>query len=288
MAGQGLDWEVKLTQAPGHGMELAQEAARTGRTVRLYACGGDGTLSEVAGGAAGYPNAAVTHYPTGSGNDFIKIFGLDAPLFYDLHELSEGEQAALDLIDCNGRLSVNICSVGFDARIGMGMAAFKQFPFVSGTMAYRLSLVKNFVEGIHRPFKIDVDGERFEGDFTLLAACNGRYYGGSFNPAPQADPDDGLLDFLIVKAVSRFTVAAVVEQYAAGGAASYPEYIDIRRGHAMTVECDRVSAVNVDGERLDADKLSFSLSAKKVNFFFPQCAHWRASERNRNYVNGRK
>jgi YegS/Rv2252/BmrU family lipid kinase len=285
MAGQGLDWEVKLTQAPGHGMELAQEAARTGRTVRLYACGGDGTLSEVAGGAAGYPNAAVTHYPTGSGNDFIKIFGLDAPLFYDLHELSEGEQAALDLIDCNGRLSINICSVGFDARIGLGMADFKRFPLVSGSAAYKLSLIKNVIEGIHRPYRINVDGECFEGDFTLIAVCNGRYYGGGFNPAPQADPDDGMLDFVIVKAVSRLTVAAVVDKYAKGGAADLPELITLRRGKRMTVECDRMSMVNVDGERLDADKLSFALSAKKVNFFFPKGAHWRASERKREYEN---
>ncbi len=288
MAGRGLDWEIKVTRSPGHGIELAREAAESGRPVRLYACGGDGTLNEVAGGAAGYPNAAVTHYPTGSGNDFIKIFGPDAPMFYDLHELLEGEEAALDLIDCNGRLAINICSVGFDARIGMGMADFKRYPFISGKMAYKLSLLKNFVEGIHRPYKISVDGEQFEGEFTLMAACNGRYYGGSFNPAPHAQPDDGLLDFLIVKAVSRLTVASVVDKYAAGGSADLPEYITLRRGRAMTVECDRMSMINIDGERLDADKLSFVLSAKKVNFFFPKGAHWRACDRKRIYENGRK
>jgi len=288
MESRGLDCELEITEAPGHGRRLAYEAAASGEPVRLYACGGDGTLNEVVGGAAGFPNAAVTHYPTGSGNDFIKIFGPDAPLFYDLRELLDGEEAAFDLIDCNGRLSLNICSVGFDARIGLGMADFKRFPFVSGEMAYRLSLLKNFVQGIHRPYLICVDGEQFEGEFTLLAACNGRYYGGSFNPAPQADPDDGLLDFIIVKAVSRLTVAAVVEKYSAGGAADFPEYITLRRGHTMTVECDRVSMVNIDGERLDADKLSFALSAKKVNFIFPKGAHWKASHRSRNYENGRK
>lgn len=288
MAGRGLDWEVRFTQEPGHGIQIAWEAVRSGQPVRLYACGGDGTLNEVINGAAGYSNAAVTHYPTGSGNDFIKIFGPDAPLFYDLHELLEGEQAELDLIDCNGRLSVNICSVGLDARIGMGMTDFKRFPLVNGAMAYKFSLIKNFVAGIHRPYKISVDGERFEGDFTLIAACNGRYYGGSFNPAPHAEPDDGLLDFLIVKAVSRFTVASVVNKYAAGGAANLPEFITLRRGRAMTVECDRMSMVNVDGERLDADKLSVALSAKKVNFFFPKDAHWNAYRRKREYESGRK
>jgi len=286
MAGRGLDWECTITQKPGHATLLARQAAEIGQPVRLYACGGDGTLNEVVGGAAGFLNAAVTQYPTGSGNDFIKIFGPDAPLFYNLHELLEGEQAELDLIDCNGRLAINICSVGFDARVGMGMADFKRFPFVSGAMAYQLSLIKNFVGGIHRPYLITVDGEHFEGDFTLMAACNGRYYGGSFNPAPYANPDDGMLDFVIVKAVSRLTVAAVVDKYAKGGAADLPQFITLRHGREMTVECDRMSMVNVDGERLDADKLSFALSAKKVNFVFPKGAHWKASDRNREYENG--
>jgi diacylglycerol kinase family enzyme len=229
----------------------------------------------------------VTHYPIGSGNDFIKIFG-PTPLCFTTCGSCWRERRPIDLIDCNGRPAVNICSVGFDARIGLGMAEFKRFPLVSGNMAYRLSLIKNVVKGIHRPYVIDVDGERFEGNFTLLAACNGRYYGGGFNPAPQADPDDGALDFILVGAVSRLTVAAVVEHYAAGRAADYPQYITIRRGRAMTVECDRVSMVNVDGERLDARQLSFSLSAKKVNFFSPKGAHWRTVQPSCNYGNQRK
>ncbi len=157
--GLELDWDYAFTERPWHGAELARAAAERGEPIRIYACGGDGTLNEVIGGAAGFDNAAVTHYPTGSGNDFIKIFGPDAPLFYDLRELLRRDEAALDLIDCNGRLAVNICSLGFDARVGLGMADFKRYPLVSGSMAYQLSLIKNVAAGIHRPYKINLDGE---------------------------------------------------------------------------------------------------------------------------------
>ena len=58
--GLGLDWEVQVTQYPGHGAALARAAAETGQEVRIYACGGDGTLNEAANSAAGYANAAVT------------------------------------------------------------------------------------------------------------------------------------------------------------------------------------------------------------------------------------
>ena len=57
---RGLDYRVEISQNPGDCERLSREAARSGEEYRIYACGGDGTLNEVASGAAGYPNAAVT------------------------------------------------------------------------------------------------------------------------------------------------------------------------------------------------------------------------------------
>lgn len=82
--------------------ELARAAAERGEPVRIYACGGDGTLNEAVAGAAGFGNAAVTHYPMGSGNDFLRMFGPDACRFYDLRALLDAPQAPVDLIECNG------------------------------------------------------------------------------------------------------------------------------------------------------------------------------------------
>ena len=68
---RGLDYEICVSKAPGDCRALARRAAESGQEVRLYACGGDGTLNEVVCGMAGFENAAVTHYPGGSGNDSI-------------------------------------------------------------------------------------------------------------------------------------------------------------------------------------------------------------------------
>ncbi|MCI7639507.1 MAG: acylglycerol kinase family protein, partial [Clostridiales bacterium] len=70
----GLDYEIAVSQAPGECRRLAREAALTGEDVRIYACGGDGTLNEVVTGMVGYHNAAVTVYSGGSGNDFVRMF----------------------------------------------------------------------------------------------------------------------------------------------------------------------------------------------------------------------
>lgn len=275
MEPRGLDFACVFTASRGDATRIAAREAAAGGEIRLYACGGDGTLNEVVCGAAGHPNAAVTHFPCGSGNDFIKIFGGDAARFFSLEELLDADEAMLDLIDCNGRLVCSLCSIGFDARVGIGMSDFKKLPFISGAAAYRLSLLKNLFLGTHRPYRITLDGEDFSGEYTLMAACNGRYYGSGFYVSPRAMPDDGVLEFVLVRQVSLFTIASVVGHYANGEAEDYPQFITCRSGRSLRVVCDRPSMVNVDGERLDATDVRIGISEKKLFFFYPKGATWR-------------
>ena len=107
----GLDVQCMLTASVGHAATLARGLAESGEDVRLYACGGDGTVNEVANGIAGYANAAMTCIPIGTGNDFLKNFGADYEKFLDAENLWNGETQALDLIDCSGRYCLTIaCS----------------------------------------------------------------------------------------------------------------------------------------------------------------------------------
>lgn len=278
MAGRREKWEAVRTTGPGHAVALVEEAAQRGDPLRVYACGGDGTLNEVVNGAAGREHVAVTHCPMGSGNDFLRMFGQDASRFRQLDQLLDTPQTAMDLINCNGRYSINVCSVGFDARIGFGAADFKKLPLVSGTAAYQMSALRTIIRGIHLPYQVSIDGEPMPGErFTLLCACNGRFYGGGFNPSPDAMPDDGLLNFIVIPAVSRLTVAALIQKFARGEIGEIPQAI-LRQGREMKIHCDRVSAVNVDGERVDGQELSIALSDKKVQFFYPAGATWQGSQ----------
>ena len=128
-----LSREIIHTKQAGDARRIARMAAETGEDVRLYACGGDGTLNEVVNGAAGFPNVAVTNVPTGTGNDFLKIFGKNArQRFSDLPALSQGPQAPMDLIDCNGLLGIDIVCTGLDARIAVDKDKYKALPLVTG------------------------------------------------------------------------------------------------------------------------------------------------------------
>ena len=106
LAGRDEPWEAAVTQYPGHGAELARAAAERGEPVRIYACGGDGTVNEVANGIIGYDNAAMTVIPVGTGNDFLKNFGPeDMEKFRDAENLWDAPQFPIDAIDVNGRIA---------------------------------------------------------------------------------------------------------------------------------------------------------------------------------------
>ena len=215
-APRGLSYELLVSGAPGECRTLARQAAQSGEEVRLYACGGDGTLNEVINGVVGYDNAAVTHFPGGSGNDTIKIFD-DPAAFTSIERLLDAEEARFDLIRCNDSYALNVLSIGFDARVGTDIARFKRLPLVSGKGAYILSIFSNMLHGLTADYTVTLDsGKVFSGRKTMICVCNGRWYGGGFNPVPEAEPDDGLLDVLVVEKVNLLQVATVVGHYQKG------------------------------------------------------------------------
>lgn len=269
---QGTDHEIVFTEYEGHAEELTRAAAESGQPVRIYACGGDGTLNEVVCGAAGYDNAAVTNVPRGTGNDFLKIFGSDyRAAFSDLAALAEGPQTAFDLIECNGRVGINIVCAGVDARVAADVHKYKRLPLVGGIGAYILSLLVNVLfKGICRPTTVQVQGETLTGDTALVCVCSGRYYGGGFMPVGEAMPDDGVLDILVVTKVNLPIFARLVGKYAKGQYRKFPQYIRHFHGQEVTVTSPQEIVTVVDGEVMRDGEFRICLSDKKINFFYPE------------------
>lgn len=270
---RGLDYQIEVSGAPGECTRLARQAAESGEDYRIYACGGDGTLNEVAAGAAGYPNAAVTVFSGGSGNDFVKLFS-QPEAFRDIHRLLDAQVAEFDMIRCNEDLALNICSVGLDARIGTDVASYKRIPLLQGFRAYIASTVVNVIRGIARPFVVEIQGEQVRGDMTMVCACNGRFYGGGFCPVPEADPTDGLMDVLLVKKVTRLQVPGLIGTYKAGRYRQLPQYITHYKTDRFTIHSQEPTAINLDGELRKAQTVQLSIAKEKLRFFYPRGLSW--------------
>ena len=243
-------FEIYVTRAPMEAPEKIRSEAAKADELHVYACGGDGTFNECVNGGALLPNVAVCPFPTGTGNDFCRLFGSEKELFRDLDALLNGTVHPIDLINCNGRYSVNICSVGIDARIGTSVHKYGSLPLLGNASAYVVSAAANVFQGIARPMRIQCGGQTLDGCFSLACACNGQYYGGGFHPSLNARPDDGELDFFIVKKVNLLQFALLVGKYAAGKAAEMPRYIIHLTGDEMHIQFQEKDVVNVDGEAL--------------------------------------
>ena len=109
----------------------------------------------------------------------------------------------------------------------------------------------------------------------MICICNGRWYGGSFNPVPEAEPDDGLLDVLIVEKVNLLQVAGVIGKYQKGHYADYPHLIRHVRCHTVRVECEQENVVNVDGEAIRTTDAQIELIPQAIRFFYPRGLTYR-------------
>ena len=265
-----LNCEVRVSSHKHNCTEIAREAAQSGEEVRIYACGGDGTLNEIVCGAAGYPNVSVTHFPGGSGNDFSRIFS-EPEAFKDLERLLDPVEAELDLIRVGDQgYAINICSMGIDARVADMQSRLKRLPLITGSGAYNLALVGTLLKGISRRYRVTLDGKTQENRHTLICIANGRYYGGGWLPMPDAMPDDGLLDVLVIKPVGLASLLSVIGVYKRGGYAELPDFITHRRVTELTIASDADHVVNADGEITHAAETRFSVAKEKLRFFYPK------------------
>ena len=267
----GLDVQCILTKKQGHATELARKLCDSGEELRFYACGGDGTVNEVANGVIGYDNAAMTVIPVGTGNDFLKNFGGTAPLFADAENLWDGPQFPMDAIDVNGRIALTIACSGIDARVAADVHKYSESPLLDGKTSYIASLAVNFLfKGIASHWTVTLDDEVIEDDFSLVSVCNGRYYGGGFMPVAEARMDDGVLNTLVVKKVSRVTFAKFVGPYAKGGYAKFPEYAHCSTPRVIQIHSEKPDIVTcLDGECMTNSDVTIRMSDRKLNFFGP-------------------
>lgn len=264
------DFEVYVTKAPLDATRKIQEDAKLFDKLHVYACGGDGTFNECVCGAALLNNVAVAPFPTGTGNDFCRMFGEEAALYRDLKALTRGSVHPIDIIDCNGRYSVNICCVGIDARVGADVHKYSGIPLIGGATGYVVSALVHVFKGISRKMKISCGNYYKDDEISLVCACNGRFYGGGFNPSIVARPDDGILDIYIIKKIGLLTLARLIGKYAKGKADELPKYITHLRGDSLCIEFEEDEVVNFDGEVMYTKKAEIKLLPKSLNLIVPE------------------
>ncbi len=246
----GAEWTG--TEYPTHATELALKAAQEGFDV-VVAIGGDGTVHEVVNGlmqVSSDERPMLAAVPIGNGNDFCSNAGIESDPTVAIVRAFSGEPRGLDIgmvTDGSGRVEYwdNVLGIGFDAKAVINSQSIKR---LQGTAMYFVSAVKTILRDHHAPhFKIRTDSEEIEDDFLLVAFCNGRREGGGFILAPDALPNDGVLNYAMVSWLSRIKMFRMMPEFMRGTHERFDE-VTLGEFRDLQLESDHALLIHTDGE----------------------------------------
>lgn len=268
---------IEITEKPGDATRIVKKALScASEFTRVYACGGDGTANEVLSGMVGFENCAVGIIPMGSGNDFIRSFyKYKKEDFANVEQMMQGDDMAVDVMHCQGRYSMNLLSVGYDASVAKNVDKFKRIPLVSGSLAYKMSIIYClFTKRKHR-FRVVVDGKEFasENVSTLLAvAGNGSYYGGGIKAAPKAKLNDGKIEFMHITTISAIKFIFLLSTYIKGNHVDNPKFPFVKnmKCQSLRFESDKEIDVNFEGEIIPMKNPEITIIPKAVRVIVPK------------------
>ncbi len=259
--------DMRLTQAPGHAVELAREAAQMGFAAAV-AIGGDGTINETARGLVG-TSTALGVIPRGSGNGFARELGM--PLLFEeaVMRLQRAKAVACDAGRANGELFLNLAGVGIEADIAWQFMEHGKTGS-RGMWPYFKIGVQTALSYKPKTLKLDTDGVVTHRAPLTLVFANGRQYGSNFKIAPHASLTDGMLDMVSVLDAPKWKLALAAPFF----------FTDVRRPLGVTQTAQVKRAVihlpgdiiyHIDGEpRKTQNTLEIMVEPKALKVLFPE------------------
>ncbi len=275
------DVQIYRTEGVGDATRFVKEYCDTYGGARFIACGGDGTLSEVVSGIDGVHHAEVGVMPLGTGNDFCRNYA-DCD-FKDIALQITAKTRLCDVICYQTELDggtrtgrfINMCNIGFDCNVADLVADLKKKPFISGSLAYVLSILINLIKKKGADVTIIKDGETLHSGALLLhSVANGRFCGGGIQSNPLASVCDGTINFNIIHNVSRLRFLRLLPHYMKGTHITLSGIEDVIETHT----CQHLTVIPgslpfricLDGEVMDAGKTEFKIMPGGVRFVVPE------------------
>ena len=256
--GQGLGFEHDITEAPGHAVELARDAARKGFEM-VVAVGGDGTINEIVNGlyaAGGISSIALGIISTGTGGDYIRTIGIPRRYEDACRCLLQPRKITVDLgvaeYEHNGRrterLFVNFAGMGFDAEIVRRTT--QQFKSLGSLPSYLLGTFVTLLTYRNRDITLVIDGEAVDRRVCTVIMNNGRYGGGGMHTAPGASVNDGLFDVLIIDDLGKLDLLWSLPRICKGTHLTHPK-VTLKQAREIEVSSrDEGMCLQADGELL--------------------------------------
>lgn len=273
LAARRIRADVRFTESAGDGERIARDACHKPSPPRcIVACGGDGTIQQVAHVLAtsraelgdACPTLGVA--PAGRCNDFARALGIprDADALAEL--LASGASRPLDLGRANGRHFCTVATAGIDAEISDYVDRMRM-P-LKGTPAYLYGALRVLARYQPRGLRIEGDFGVIDRPVFLASSANTSSYGGAVPIAPMAIPDDGALDLCVIPFMSKWKALAMIPGILRGRHATNPA-VTFARFRRLRIEAPSPLELWADGERIATTPAEIEVVSKAVRAILP-------------------
>lgn len=267
-----IDFEIYKTTAEKSATQFVREYCieNKDREICFVACGGDGTINEVATGMVGAEGKHMAVLAYGSGNDFIKYYA--GKNFLSVKDIVNGKPHKIDILKVNkDRYSINVCNFGFDSVVA---STANRLSRKGNKNPYRWGIVKAIFCARFNAINVSADGEVLNpGKRMLLCTLgNNNHVGGEFFCSPRAKNDDGLIEVCYCKTTTLFGFLGLLPVYTAGKHLDDPKtsrHFIYRQAKTVDIHSDKQIELCLDGEMLAGNDFHVEVLPQAISFIIP-------------------
>jgi diacylglycerol kinase (ATP) len=262
-AAVGLRGDTLMSDGPGGVREQARRAAANGAGL-VVVVGGDGTVNEAVNGLAG-TEAELGIIPMGTGTDFVRTFRIPTKLEAALDVLTEGQTRTIDVGKAEYRAwdgrdasayFANMASAGMSGAVAQRANATSKA--LGGRVSFLWATLAVFARWQNSDVSVEADGERREGRMLDVVVANCQYLGGGMRMCPEAVPDDGLFDVLVIGDITKRDLAVTLPKVYRGTHLPHPK-AEALRARTVTVDAPAPLPIELDGEQPGTTPVRFEI-----------------------------
>ena len=259
-----IQLNVIETEYAGHNKKIAMEVDMNGYDG--FCCiGGDGTMSEVINGVMNrkdlnrFPLGLITG---GTGNSFMHDINCLDPI-EATKRIIDGKRRKIDIFSCKtpDKLFYGFNILGWGIPTDANLLADKMRWI--GSQRYNLASILEVLSHRKRFARVSIDNNSIASDFAFIIGCNTIHTGKGMKMAPLARLDDGLIDLIIVRKVSRFKLLKLFPKVFAGNHISDPG-VDYRQVKKFSILPEKDRQLNIDGEVLGSTPVEVEVLPQEI------------------------